>query len=379
MNSAEGVSSDWQRAIPHKVINALGTVTTLGGNKMFPSAVRAMSDISTSFVKLDEFSEKAGKYIANRLGVEAALITSGAAAGLTISTAALMTGTDPKLISSLPEPPKKHEIIIQCSHRNPFERALVIAGARLVQVGNAIETHTIEIENAITPQTAGMIYFLQSAMYPSSLTLKETIQVCTRNSIPLIVDAAAELPPKSNLWSIANDGADLVVFSGGKEIRGPQTSGLIIGKEHLIKSSMLQSAPNEYAIARPMKAGKEIIAGITAAIDEYLEEDEVSRFILWDKICDQIMTGLKKTELLVVDRVIPHHPKVQPNCIPRLRIRTKVCGDLPFLYRKLEEGTPAVFVEVRSDHIVINPQTLDIEDAELIVNKINSIMRNRKG
>jgi uncharacterized pyridoxal phosphate-dependent enzyme len=360
-----------------RVINAQGTVTTLGGNIMFPRAAEAMVGASNGFIDLYDFSKKSGCILASLLGVEAAMITSGAAAGLTIAAAATMVGSDQIKIANLPLSPVKNEIIIQCSHRNPFERALVIAGAKLVQVGNAIETHPFDVDAVISENTAAMVYFLQSSLYPCSLSLTETIAICKKHGIPLIVDAAAELPPKSNLWSIANEGADIVVFSGGKEIRGPQTSGLLVGKRDIINNCMLQTAPFEYSVARPMKAGKEIIAGLLTAVKEYLAEDEAERFILWDQICDDIKSGLSEISSLVVEKVAPVYPKVQPAIIPRLMVKTRGNSNdqLKNIVIGLKQGTPPILVESTPTNFVINPQTLQLSDSRAIIERIHVLLR----
>lgn len=358
-----------------KFINAHGTVTSYGGNIMFPRAAKAMVDASKSFIDLHDLSQKSGDYIATLLGVEASLVTSGAAAGLTLAAAAVMVGSNEINIANLPLPPEKNEIIIQCSHRNPFDRALLLSGAKLVQVGNAIETHAFEVDAVVNENTAAMVYFLQSAMYPCSLSLVESISICKKHRIPLIVDAAAELPPKCNLWSIANDGADLVIFSGGKEIRGPQTSGFIVGKKELINSCSLQTAPYEYSVGRPMKAGKEIIAGLVTAIEEYLAEDELDRFNLWNQICEEIISGLSKNNALVVEKFVPVYPKVQPASIPRVLVKlsSDTSVQLENIISGLRKGVPPIFVESTPTSFIINPQTLKESDAQIIINQIHTL------
>ena len=269
------------------VINASGTLTSLGGCRTHPEVIQAMAQVS-EFVPLEALHQNAGAYLAKILGVDAAVVTSGAAAGLVLAAAACMVdgedGEVDALASHLPQPPAKHKVIIQCSHRSPFERAISMAGATLVQIGDAIRTRPVDLETAMGDDVAAVVYFLQASMLDASLSLAETLEIAHAHCVPVIVDAAAELPPKHNLWKLAEEGADLVIFSGSKDLRGPQTSGLIVGRSDLVSLVMRQSAPHEHVIGRPLKAGKEVVAGMLAAVELYLAEDEAARFAEWDRI-----------------------------------------------------------------------------------------------
>jgi L-seryl-tRNA(Ser) seleniumtransferase len=370
----------YDRLHVNRVINARGTLTSLGGSRMFPSAAQAMVEASTCFVELAELGRQAGEHIARRLEVEAALITAGAAAGLTQAAAASMAGTDPFLRSKLPEPLPKNEIIIQCTHRNPFERALLLAGAKLLEIGNAIETRPFELEGAINDHTAAVVFFLQSEMLEASLGLEQTLEITHRFNLPVIVDAAAELPPKSNLWTIAQAGADLVIFSGGKDLRGPQSSGLMVGKKDLIEASALQAAPYEYAVARPMKASKETILGLVAAVEAYMEEDESERFKQWNLYCDQLEAGLGKIPGLVTKRLVPNQPKIQPAVIPRLAIQIDPSAGftLERLNRLLQNGDPKILAIQKETSLVINTHTLTAEEVQIILSTIEAGVRQMR-
>jgi L-seryl-tRNA(Ser) seleniumtransferase len=372
---------DWyDRLKVDRIINAHGTLTSLGGHRMFPSAAEAMVQASSCFVELAELSRKAGEYLAKILHVEAALVTSGAAAALTEAAAACMVGSDPYWRATLPNPPLKNEIIIQCSHRNPFDRALRITGATLVEIGNAIETIPFELESSINEKTAAVVFFLQSQMLISSLSLEETLEIAHRHDVPVIVDAAAELPPKSNLWAIAQQGADLVIFSGGKDLRGPQTSGLMVGRKDLIAAAALQTAPYEYSIARPMKAGKELIFGLVAAVDEYLKEDETKRFKDWNAYCKIIIDDLEVIPDLIVNGYEPQQPKVQPAIVPRVEIRVRPTS--PFsadeLNRALRNGDPKIYVEQVKGSLIINPHTLSDAEIRVVIDKIKEMVSQLK-
>lgn len=370
-----------QRLNLPRLINASGTLTSLGGCRTRPEVIQAMAEVAAEFVQLDEFHQKAGEYIARLLGVEAAMVISGAAAGLTLATAACMVGEDGSLSSRLPSPPPKHNVIIQCCHRNPFERAIQIAGATLLQIGNAIRTRPEDLESAIASgaasddEAAAVVFFLQSALLDASLSLDETLEIAHAHKLPVIVDAAAELPPKQNLWALAQAGADLVIFSGSKDLRGPQTSGLMMGRRDLIASAMRQSAPHEHVVGRPMKAGKGVVAGMLAAVESYLVEDEKVRFAEWENIAKLIEESLNQVRGLRANRFTPQQPYIQPACVPRVAITLEETGSLsiPGLKKVLWEGDPPIAAEVIRDALIINTHTLTIEEAEIVVERVKGI------
>lgn len=362
------------------VINASGTLTSLGGCRTRPEVIQAMANIASEFIPLEVLHQSAGEYLAKILGVGAAMVTSGGAAGLTLAAAACMvegsTGNPSVAISRLPQPPLKHKVIIQCSHRNPFERAIPMTGATLIQVGDAIQTRPVDLESAMGEYIAAVVFFLQAAMLDSSLSLAETIEIAHAHNVPVIVDAAAELPPKSNLWELADRGADLVIFSGSKDLRGPQTSGLMVGRPDLIKLAMDQSAPHEHVIGRPLKAGKEIVAGMLAAVELYLAEDESVRFAEWKRIAKFIETNLNQIPGLRTRIFTPMQPKIQPAIIPRVAVRFEEDSfpSAPDVKRTLWDGDPAISVEAVKGELWINTHTLTISEAEIVVRRIKEII-----
>jgi seryl-tRNA(Sec) selenium transferase len=245
-------------------------------------------------------------------------------------------------------------------------------------VGDAIQTYPYDLESAIDDRTAGVAFFLQAAMLDASLSLEQTIAIAHRHGVPVIVDAAAELPPKSNLWAIAGQGADLVIFSGGKDIGGPQSSGLIVGGRDLVEAAFLQSAPYELVVARSMKAGKETVAGLLAALEEYLQEDEVARFEEWERIAAFLLAGINRIPGLAAERWQPSQPKIQPCCVPRLTVRLQpgLSLSLPELVGELRHGDPPIAVERSSSVFFVNTQTLCFEEAGVILKRLSEILKN---
>lgn len=360
-----------------RIINAAGTYTKYGGSLISIEVIKAMEAASYSFVDIDELLQKTGEYIAKLLKVESALITAGAAAGLTLSAAACIAGSNPECIKSLPDTDgMKNEIIIMKCHRNPYDRAIKIVGARFVEIGNAIETHPWELEAAIGERTAGIAFFVQSEMLEASLSLEEVINIAHRKNIPVIVDAAAELPPIENLNKFAQIGADIVLFSGGKDIRGPQSAGLMIGKKKIIDICRLHGYPHQ-AIGRPMKLDKETIMGFLRAIELYLEEDHIKRERQWVEQVDFMVEMLNNIPHVQAFKGYPSQPLTQPATIPRayIKIDEVVLGmTIKDICSRLYEGNPRIATVIEKKYLSFNPHMLTKGEEVLIVNRMKEII-----
>ena len=238
------------------LINAAGTYTVLSGSLLPERARRAMEEASRCFVHLVDLQRAVGERIAKMLDVESAMVTSGAACSIMLATAACATGTDPEKIRRIPDlTGMKSEVIVPREHRNGFDHAARNVGVKLVEVETITDLH-----HAIGPKTL-MLYFTNIFEYKGQIKRKEFIAAGRQAGIPVFNDAAAELPPATNLASIVQEGFDLVGFSGGKGLRGPQSSGLLLGRKDLIQAALLNNNPNEDAIGRPSKVGKEEMMG----------------------------------------------------------------------------------------------------------------------
>jgi L-seryl-tRNA(Ser) seleniumtransferase len=358
-----------------KLINAEGTLTTLGGSLMEPVVLEAMFEASKHFVDLNEMLEKSGEYVANLLGVEAGYITSGATAGLTLSTAACITGTDPAKIKQLPDlHGLKNEVLIQKSHRNGFDHAVRHAGATLVEFGLIKETYPWELRTAVSDRTAAIVYFVEFEN-DRNLPLSEVISIAKEMGVPLIVDAAAELPPVANLSRFFHMGADLTVFSGGKDICGPQSSGLIVGRRDLIDACALNANPH-YSIGRAMKVGKEEIAGLVAALELYLMQDFAAEEKMWEDMVADIVRTLSGIPGLEARRVAPSEPGIQPNWIARVCLdweKDKIplsCSEVKALLR---QGKPGIAVGTTSKGLFVNPQTLKPGQEKIVAETLRKV------
>ena len=359
-----------------KVVNAAGTLTLFGGCRVWPEAAEAMADAAQSFVDLDMLHRKAGEYIAKLLHVEAALVTAGASPALVQSAAACIAGTNPFLRDHLPaNPPLRNEIIIQRIHRNPYDNAIPTAGAKFVEIGDAIKTNSWELENTINERTAAVMFSLDAEMMDASLSLDTTLEIAHARHIPVIVDAAAELPPKSNLWTLSQRGADLVVFSGGKDIRGPQTSGLLVGRKDLVEAAHFNGAPH-HSVGRPMKASKELVVGFLAALECYLAEDEDARFLLWRKMQEYILREINTIPGLIAEPFIPTQMGIHPIHIPKIKVDFKLPAPMSMdaLAAALLNGSSSIIVSRWRESIIINMQTLVPGEPEILISQFREIL-----
>ncbi len=361
------------------LINAYGTVTRIGGSLMPRDVLRAMDEASRQFVDVNELLEKSGRYLADLIGVEAALITSGAAAGLTVSTAACVAGTDPRRIERLPDTEgMADEVVVLKSHRFRYDQAVRQAGANLVEVGLGDRSHPRDVERAIGEDTAAILYlqFDEFETRNGSLPLQDVLAVGVEHVVPVIVDAAAEIPPPSNLARFNEMGADLVVFSGGKAIRGPQSSGLILGRADLIEACALNNYPR-HSIGRPMKADKETIAGLVKAVELYLERDFNAQVKRWDQVVDYWLGELSDLDGVEVEAGYPDEPGIQPSIIPRVYLRWDGSGpDLTMeqVQRKLRNGHPRIAVGHTDKGLVLNPQTLRDDEEKIVARRVREVL-----
>ena len=364
-------------------INAKGTYTFLSGSLMPPEVFHAMEEASRHYVYILELQQAVGGKIAGMLGVEAAMVTSGAAGAIMLATAAAVTGKDPEKIQRLPDlTGMKSEVIIQKSHRNAFDHAIRNVGVRLV----VVETPE-EMENAFSEKTA-MMYFLNAAQHEGRISLEQFIAAGKRHGVVTFNDAAADVPPPSHLSDYNKMGFDLVAFSGGKGLRGPQCAGLLLGRRDLIEAALLNNNPHEDTIGRPMKAGKEEIVGMYAAVERYLKVDHEAEWKDWERRLEVIEKALASIPGVSTARFVPdvanHVPHLslqwdeaafgmtKAECAQRLEVGEPsiVClvGDYPqglsvtpFMMEPGEERVVArrlheIFMEARKKSPAASPQ-----------------------
>jgi uncharacterized pyridoxal phosphate-dependent enzyme len=274
------------------VINAEGTMTMLGGSLIRPEVEAVMAQAARHFVSIPELEAAAGKRIAQMLKLPqgySVLVTSGAAGAIQSGLAGILTGDNESLIKQLPDlTGMKSEVIIQKSHRNPFDHQLRGTGVKLIE----IETHE-QLHRAVNDRTA-MLHFTNFANAAGQIKVDEWPKLAKQYNLPCLIDAAADTPPVSHLWDYANMGFDLITFSGGKAMRGPQCAGLLIGREELVHYALLNNSPYEDTLGRGQKVGKEEIVGMIKALEVYLAEDHDALAKEWQSRLDTISRQITK-------------------------------------------------------------------------------------
>lgn len=270
-------------------INCATTYTRLGGSVMRPEVAQAMADAAGCFVNIFDLQDAIGRRLADLTNNEAAYVSNGAAAGLALTTAACMTGEDLALMARLPSQTDgmKNEVVVHRVQRNWYDIAIRQVGAKIVEIGHSLETQDWELDAAINERTAAVFYFAGTHLNRNTLPLSYVVERAHSRGVPVIVDAAAQLPPISNLWKFTRDeGADAAIFSGGKGLRGPQNSGLVVGSERIIKAVKLNGPPNQ-RIGRSLKMSKEAMIGLLAAVECWLETDFAAEALVMSKTVDQ--------------------------------------------------------------------------------------------
>jgi len=355
-------------------INARGTITTLGGSVMPADVVEAMTEASRHFVQLDELQKKAGARICELTGAPGAFICSGAASGMLLSGAACLTGNDNDAIAALPETAgRPNQFVISLVDAHYYvHQGFAVSGGELVRIGSRQSVTPNDYADAITQQTAAVVYFLGSQ--PDD-ELGAIVEIAHARNVPVIVDAAAQLPPRSNLTDLATKvGADLVVFSGGKGLFGPQASGLILGRADLIEAARLNSSPFS-GIGRGMKVGKEEIAGLLRAVELFFEQDEDALIKEWERRCrliGAVADGIDGVEAVFHPPYSHRFPPASPLLDLTFAVAAKQTAAA--VRQQLEEGEPSILSSGGEDTLRIEPQTLQGGEAEIIAQRLRAIL-----
>ena len=357
------------------VINASATLTRLGGSRMPKPVMDAMAAGTEAFVDLVELQRRAGERIAELTGNEACYVCSGAAAGIAIAVAACITGTDPAAIARLPHfdgPPA--EVVIHRAHRNGYDHAARQTGAKLVEIGMAHSTQRWELEAAITPRTACVLYFAGAHYATGALPLSDVVEIAHERGVPVLVDAAAQIPPVAALWQYTRElGADVAIFSGGKGLRGPQSSGLVLGSRKIVEACYPNGSPNQ-SIGRPMKVGKEEMLGILAAVEWSLSQDEAAVLAAYEASVQRWLAGLTGIEGVTAERGYPSEAG-QPHGRAIVRFGPTCPLSRDEVVDALWAQKPRIAVaRVGEDAIALNPQTLEPGEDLIVLEALRGVL-----
>ena len=351
-------------------INAAGTYTALTASLMAPEVMQAIDYSSKYFVHLNELHDRVGERIASLIGCEAALVSAGAASALTLGTAACMTGTNEEFIRRLPDTAgMKTEVIIQKAHRYGYDHAVRNCGTRFIEVESRDE-----LEHAINDKTAMMLFF-NSANPPGQIKAEEFTQLGKKHGIPTFNDAAADVPPVGHLSEYLKIGFDLVTFSGGKGIRGPQSAGLLLGRKDLIHAARMNASPNSDSIGRGMKVNKEELLGMMAAIEAYIKRDHEAEWKDWENRVKTVADSVGPISSVKTERFVPEIA----NAVPHLRItwdESQLKITAAEATKKLLEGNPSIELRPGAVHgIEVAVWMMQPGEAQIVARRIREVLK----
>ncbi len=351
------------------IINAAGSITRLGGTRTRPETLDLMSKTARVMVNIDDLNRAAGKEIARLTGAEAGFVCSGAAGGLVLQAAACIAGNDPVKMRQLPNTDGlKNEIVIHTMHRFPYDQAYRVAGARMVEFGDYLFAHPWQLEGAINERTAAVAYLCAPFASNKVLPLERVCEIAHAHDVPVIVDAASMLPPRANLYRFLRAGADMVVYSGGKGVRGPQGSGILAGRADLIEAAAAQANPAQF-LGRGMKVAKEEVIGLVSSLAAFVDEDEAAEMAVYRGFMQQVVDALVEIPGL---RITLEHDSTN-YLIPHAVIRF---GDewrgpaRDTVAAAMESGSPQIYL-----HQLGGPQELAVDPLNLTEAEVEIVIR----
>ena len=366
-----GIEALYQRLEVAPIINAAGSITRLGGSRTRPETLEIMEKAARVMVNIDDLNRAAGREVASLVGAEAGFVCSGAAGGLVLQAAAVIAGNDPVKMRQLPNTDGlKNEIVIHTMHRFPYDQAYRAAGAKMVEFGDYLFAHPWQLEGAINERTAAVAYLCAPFSSNKVLPLDRVCEIAHAHDVPVIVDAASMLPPRANLYRYLKDGADMVVYSGGKGIRGPQGSGILVGRADLIEAAAAQANPAQF-LGRGMKVAKEEVIGLVASLAAFVEEDEAAEMAAYRQLAQRAVDALVEIPGL---RVTLEHDGIN-YLIPHAVIRFTDEWRGPSrdaIAAAMERGTPQVYLNQLGgpQELGVDPLNLTEEETEIVIRRL---------
>ncbi len=353
-------------------INAAGTYTTLTASLMRPEVVAAYEYASKTFVRLNELHDACAKRIAELVKAEGCMITAGAASALTLGTAACITGTDQQKVLRIPDlTGMKNEVIVQKTHRYGYDHAVRNTGIKFVEIETAEE-----LSRAVGPQTAMMLFFNGNNKV-GKIQDTEFVALGKKHNIPTFNDCSADVPPVENLWKWTKMGFDLVTFSGGKGMRGPQSAGLLLGRKDLIEAARMNGWPNSDTIGRGMKVNKEELLGMMVTIDTYVNRDHAADWKEWEKRCKTISDSISGIPTISSEQF----QYEVANAVPHLRVKwdqNKVKISPKDVQKKLRDSDPSIETNpgTNETELIIGVWMLEQGEAQVVGKKLREVLKS---
>ena len=364
-------SQAYQRLGVNPVINAAGSVTKYGGTRTRPEVLEVMTGAARIMVNVEELNRKAGEEIARLTGAEAGFVCSGAAGGLVLQAAACIAGKDPVKMRQLPDTTgMKNEFIIQNMHRFPYEQAYRAGGATLIEIGDSRYSHPWELEGAIGENTAAVAFLCAPMTNRRAIPLEQVCEIAHSKGVPVVVDAASMLPPRENLKKFLADGADMVSFSGGKGIRGPQGTGILCGRADLIEAAAAHANPAQF-LGRPMKVAKEEVIGLITALNMFLEEDEESEMQAYRALAEQVVDALSEVPGLKITLEHDNHDYLIPHAVMKFGPDWRGPSRDEIL-NAMADGDPPIYLHFlgQPDELAVDPLNLTEEENKLVISRL---------
>jgi L-seryl-tRNA(Ser) seleniumtransferase len=354
------------------LINAQGTYTTLGGSLMPPEVLQAMTDAAGWFVSIPELQERVGARIAALINAPAAMVTGGAASAITVATAACMVREKPEAIDRLPDTEGlRNEVVIQKAHKCGYEPQMLLLGAKLIWVESLAE-----LEKAINPRTA-MLFFLNRFEPLGQIRRQDWVRTGKEHAVPVFNDAAADVTPAGRLSEYYHQGFDLVAFSGGKGLQGPQSSGLLLGRADLIEAGRRAISP-EMGIGRGMKVGKEEIMGLLAAVERFLSMDHAAQWRLWETRVAALIDMLQGIPGVNLRRDVPEIANHSPHLLIEWS-RWHISLTANDVVQRLLDGDPPIAALAEGEHgLRIAVWTLRDDEHEIVATRIRAVLTDKK-
>ncbi|MDN5204362.1 aminotransferase class V-fold PLP-dependent enzyme [Fulvivirgaceae bacterium BMA10] len=351
-------------------INAAGTYTAMTGSLMPEEVTSAITYGANDYVNLDELQDKVGERIAQLLECEYATVTSGAFGAMTIGLAGVVSGMDPEKVKQLPNTDGlKNEVIVQEGHNIGYIHALLNVGVKIIFIKTSKE-----LEKAINDKTA-MLWFLNANTAEGEIKYEEWVKLGKKHNIPTFIDCAADVPPAENLFKFTKMGFDLVCFSGGKGLRGPQSAGLLLGKREYIEAARLHTPPRGETIARGMKVNKEEVLGMLVALEMYLAKDHKKEWAFWEKQIELISNSALSVKGVKTEIHVPDYA----NHVPSLRIKwdQKVIKITPEEFReRLRTGHPSIETVGNEEMVGITTWMMRPGQERIVARRVKEVLEN---
>jgi len=354
----------------------------VGGSRMSEQTLKDMTDAAGANVDIKELQTKVNQRLAVITKNEAASVCNGAASGLYLAAATCVAKISGRPFNTLSLPEiGEYEILMFAAHRNPYDWSVRQLGVKLKEIGYPNTMHVAtadDLRNAINKKTAGIFFMFSNRggwIAEGGLDFESTLKVAAEKDIPVIVDAAAQVPPVENLWRLTQMGATAALFSGGKDLRGPQSSGLIVGKNDFLKTFNEINFFN-YGIGRMLKTGREEIVGLLSAVEQYVAMDHNKRNEWVESQIEKLIDFSDSSELYKIVRAFPNEAG-QPMARAEILLRS---SDLTLeqVTNSLRNGDPSIFTFVDRGHLFINPMTLFEGETETIIERLKIIKANFK-